>query len=157
MKERNWLVGGCVILILISGCIDEARYESLEEAQSAGAFERGWIPKTLPPSATEIRETHVIDTNQTWGVFSYSADDLQWTRSLASLSAGEELNIRPPRSVSWWNPRLQGRLTVASLNRAGLEVLQYRGAPFHAAAGPDLVYFFVSESDRKAYFWRPES
>jgi hypothetical protein len=155
--DRSLIVVACFLALVTSGCFREARYESFDQAQTAGAFEQGWIPRILPPSATDIRVVPVIDTNETWGVFSYSAADSGWTRGLSPLHPAEELDIKPPPNSEWWDSSLRGNTNAASMARDGFEVFRYQGDPFHAAAGPDIVYFFVSDSMRTAYFWRPSS
>lgn len=51
-------------------------YDSYSEvAAIAGIFDAGWIPIWLPKSATNIKETHDIDTNEAWLTFVFSSND----------------------------------------------------------------------------------
>jgi hypothetical protein len=49
-----------------AGCLREtldASYATSEEVIRSGYLEKGWIPRWLPGNATDIRETHNIDSN----------------------------------------------------------------------------------------------
>jgi hypothetical protein len=69
------------VVILIScalaGCNDTVttRFADFQQAQSAGAFERGWLPPILPPSTTDIVEKNDLDLNLGEGSFSFSPAD----------------------------------------------------------------------------------
>ena len=55
-----------ILSLLLAGCdeqIDET-YTTYADAQSAGAIKRGWVPAFVPPSATNIVESHDLDTNR---------------------------------------------------------------------------------------------
>ena len=47
-------------------------YKELEES---GLIDRGWVSKYLPRSATEIEESHDIDTNRSWTSFKFAPGD----------------------------------------------------------------------------------
>ena len=50
-----------------AACTDDildASYQDQPAAVAAGAVERGWIPSWVPPDATQLREVHNVDTNQ---------------------------------------------------------------------------------------------
>src|SRR5438270_5107414 len=90
---------------LLLGCHEDVvnTYVSAQEARAAGAIDRGWIPRLLPPSAKFIREKHNIDTNESWGRFEFSASD---ARGLASAvtpirSGADRECVRDPH-VNWW-------------------------------------------------------
>ena len=50
-------------------------FETVQEARSKGAFERGWLPPMLPESARNITETNDLDVNMGTGSFQFSASD----------------------------------------------------------------------------------
>lgn len=58
----------CTIAV---GCHEtpESRYPTAAAAATAGAFQRGWLPEVLQPDATDIYETHDIDSNRGHGTF----------------------------------------------------------------------------------------
>lgn len=52
-------------------------FASFAEMEAAKMIESGWLPEFLPKSATDIEESHNIDTNRVWASFKYQAGDLQ--------------------------------------------------------------------------------
>jgi hypothetical protein len=53
--------------------VTSVAYGSYAEAKSSQAIGEGkWLPTWLPNSAAEIKETHNIDTNETWLQFKFS-------------------------------------------------------------------------------------
>jgi hypothetical protein len=59
----SFIVAAC---LLVSGCFWEttdASYSTAKEVIDNGYLEKGWIPRWLPADATDLRETHNIDSN----------------------------------------------------------------------------------------------
>ena len=50
-------------------------FQTYEELRASGLIERGWLPDYLPRSATEIEESHDIDTNEGSAYFKYKVGD----------------------------------------------------------------------------------
>lgn len=50
-------------------------FETYEDMKAAGMIDAGWIPDYIPRTATEIHETHDIDTNIVKMKFKYEASD----------------------------------------------------------------------------------
>jgi hypothetical protein len=50
-------------------------FRTYDELRVSGLIERGWVSEYLPRSATEIEESHDIDTNRGWTSFKYRAGD----------------------------------------------------------------------------------
>jgi len=64
------------IYISVSTEVTKSTYETYEEIASIpNIFEAGWIPRWLPKTARNIKESHNIDTNEAWIVFSFSPVD----------------------------------------------------------------------------------
>jgi hypothetical protein len=63
-------------------------------------IDRGWIPPVLPASATQIRETHDLDTNVGHGTFAFGASDAgQFRAALLPLAPGQPIRTHAvPRS-----------------------------------------------------------
>jgi hypothetical protein len=66
----------CVLAILIAvtgACRDldvvTEAYATLAEAQAAGAVDRGWLPRGLPPGTRDVRVAHDLDSSRRWGLF----------------------------------------------------------------------------------------
>jgi hypothetical protein len=121
-------------------------YETLAEAQRAGAIERGWMPRSLPSGAHEIREAHDLDRHRLWGLFNFPATDgdaLRATLRSEELSASG-LRCDMPARVEWWPPLLRGALDPEQLRLAGLKL--------YAAREGDLIVA-VNWGQRRAYYW----
>ena len=67
-------------------------YASLAEAQAAGAVDRGWLPKGLPPGTRELRVAHDLDSNRRWGLFNFPPAEGDALRR----QIGAELSVRRP-------------------------------------------------------------
>ncbi|MEN5426065.1 hypothetical protein ABE522_06815 [Stenotrophomonas pennii] len=60
------------LIIAISGCVEVAsnEYANRDQAQAMQAIgDSKWLPLWLPEDAVDIRETHDMDTNESWLVF----------------------------------------------------------------------------------------
>jgi len=60
-------------MLALTGCSDvvTTRFSNLADANSQGAFERGWLPPLLPDSARAIVELNNLDLNTGSGSFAY--------------------------------------------------------------------------------------
>lgn len=128
--------------------IKEARYSSYSEAERAGEFKRGWIPRNVVPrSAVGIISRHDIDTNEIWVRFSFSnVDEMrQVVRDLPALQSQDAaaLRVRDANAISWW-PKVVGG-AEADPEGEGYEVLRVPGR----RGG----YLAVQWEERKAYYW----
>jgi hypothetical protein len=50
-------------------------FQTYDELEASGLIQRGWLPDYLPRSATEIEESHDIDTNEGSAYFRYRVGD----------------------------------------------------------------------------------
>jgi hypothetical protein len=53
----------------------ESTYENIDQAVTAGAVERGWVPEWLPDAAVNLHEKHDLDRNASILRFSVSLTD----------------------------------------------------------------------------------
>lgn len=71
-----------IAILLISasliGCSDTVTttFTDFHQAQNAGAFDRGWLPPILPPSAKNITEKNNLDLNVGEGFFTFLPEDI---------------------------------------------------------------------------------
>ena len=74
------------VLVLCSCKSDlvTTHFDTVQEARSKGAFERGWLPPILPDSVHNISETNDLDLNRGSGSFEFSPSD--YTALAARLS-----------------------------------------------------------------------
>ena len=83
-NEKKYIISGLLIFISLSAAlfaskfldISESFYSSYDEISSIpNIFEAGWVPYWLPSSASKIKESHNIDTNEAWLMFSFLPSD----------------------------------------------------------------------------------
>jgi hypothetical protein len=129
------VLGACIALIALyvwftEGEIQENRYTNYKEAQESQR--RGWLPATLPRSATEIHEWHDVDPSE---------------RSLLVLGLRPGLGrpIRIDRDPSFASP-LPRDPDKEWLTRAGFE--------FYSEQDFDLA---INWKAGIAYFWNSSS
>jgi len=89
----KWLITACAVIFL-SGCDETMRSEYRTVSEASSEIERGWIPSILPPSTTDIREVHDLDTNRGEGKFTFSSVDAN--RFKSDLTPLKE-NKLPPK------------------------------------------------------------
>jgi len=66
------LVLGVIILELYSGEVTSISYDTYEDAKSAEAFGAyKWLPSLIPTTARNIQESHDVDSNEVWFMFSF--------------------------------------------------------------------------------------
>jgi hypothetical protein len=123
-------------------------YATLNEAIAAGAIERGWIPRAVPPGAHDIREAHDLDSNRRWGLFNFTATDAEALRGVL----GQEISLaghscNPPRRIEWWPLALRQRLNPEQIAATGVRA--------YAAREGDLI-FAVNWQQGRAYYWTRE-
>jgi hypothetical protein len=81
MKVRTILFLSASLLFMIGlvACFPsetiESTYENFDEAVTAGAVERGWVPEWLPDGAVNLHEKHDLDRNASILRFSLSLTD----------------------------------------------------------------------------------
>jgi hypothetical protein len=140
------------IVIAMSGCRDvdvvTEAYATLGEAQTAGAVDRGWLPRGLPPGTRELRVAHDLDSDRRWGLFDFPPDEGDRLRALL----GEEISVygltaNPPRRIEWWPVLLREQLDGERIKATGV-----RG---YAAKEGGLV-FAVNWAQGRAYYWSRE-
>jgi hypothetical protein len=138
--------------VVLSGCrnvdVITESYATLAEAQAAGAVDRGWLPKGLPPDTRELRVAHDLDSNRRWGLFNFPPAEVDALRRLlgAELSF-DGLSCRPPRRIEWWPVLLREQLEHERIKATGLVG--------YAAKETDLI-FAVNWAQGRAYYWSRE-
>ena len=103
----------------------------------------GWLPATLPRSATEIHEWHDFDTNMCFGSFRF--DPTERSAIEVTLRPGRPRTIRIDRDPSFASPLPRD---------PGEEHLLSAGYEFYSE--PDFA-FAISWKAGIAYFWNSSS
>jgi len=81
MDRISHLVVCIAAAAIASSCTNDvldASYATHAEAVAAGAVKRGWVPAWVPPEATDLREVHKVDTNESALSFALPSG-LHWT------------------------------------------------------------------------------
>lgn len=131
------------LVALVAGCSGEtldAAYADRSEAATAGAIERGWIPRWLPADATALHEAHELDGNRSALAFALPGVP-RWTPPSSCRPAPVEA-FAPPLFERGWIPD----------TRDGYD--HYR-CDDEAETSPPLVAALALRRDgRHALFWR---
>jgi hypothetical protein len=148
-------VGVCALAIAVTiagGCRDAGvlteAYATLAEAQAAGAVDRGWLPRGLPPGTRELRVAHDENSRRRWGLYDFPADESEALRALLGAEIPfDGLTCSPPRRIEWWPVLLREQLDGERLKATGL-----RG---YAAKEGDLIHA-VNWAQGRGYYWSKE-
>lgn len=128
MRCCNRIAALIVLASLLSACTDDVLSSShATRVDAADTIGRGWVPAVLPKSATDIRETHNLDSNVGHGSFQFSAADMQSFQAALAPAPGS----RPVRAKS-------------------REKLEGSGYAFYTYEDFDIA---VNWEDRKGQFW----
>lgn len=88
---KTTICASLILSLVACGEDKEARYGTWDEAEKAGAIERGWVPHFIPKSARNIRDVHNLDTNAQMLRFNVSPADVQtMLAGLPPISANDE-------------------------------------------------------------------
>jgi hypothetical protein len=138
------------LLLALSACgysdaITNA-YATRAEAEQAGAVERGWVPRGLPASTTDLREAHSDEGGRVWGLFSFAPEDAGAVRALLQPESITAQGLRPeiPARIEWWPVLLRGTLDGEKLKSAGLAA--------HRSTDGRFV-MIVNWKQGRAYYW----
>lgn len=152
MRAAAALALCAALLVSTAGCrnidVVTETYGTLAEAQAAGAVDRGWLPRGLPPGTRELRIAHDLDSNRRWGLFNFPEEEGDALRALiASEISFDGLTCSPPRRIEWWPVLLRERLNDAQIKATGLRA--------YLAKDSDLI-LAVNWAQGRAYYWSRE-
>ena len=128
---------------LASGCTNDvldASYQTTSAAVAAGAVKRGWIPAWVPAGATDLREVHDLDTNQS--ALSFTSPQAAW---------------RPPASC---RPASGGEFSEPAFRRSWIPSSQDLAAMYEfyscpsVLSGPMLEAVAVQRGGKHVVHWR---
>jgi hypothetical protein len=89
-------------------------FDSYAELEAAGLIERGWVPAYVPRSATDIKESHDIDTNEGWMSFQFKSGDT------AMADQGCQLLHRTDRGRKYLCPPFDTQTAILVLRVDGI-------------------------------------
>jgi hypothetical protein len=135
----------CVLIaasVVLTSCAEtvDANYATFTEAQAAGAVVRGWVPEWIPTGASNIRESHNLDTNSFMVRFAVpKSTDLQLPKACEPVA----LNVppSPPFHRTWWPSDVPA--TSLATHR-------------HAFFGCGKTFVAFSPAQGEVFVWRTE-
>ena len=132
-----------IAALLVPSCTNDildASYPSTSDAVADGAVKRGWIPAWVPAGATDLREVHDVDTNQS--TLSFSVPQATW---------------RPPESC---RPASGGEFAEPAFSRPWIPSSQDLAAAYDfyscpsGLSGPMLEAVAVQRGGQHVVHWR---
>lgn len=132
-----------VAAVLVSGCTNDvldASYRTTSAAVAAGAVKGGWIPEWVPATATDLREVHDLDTNQS--ALTFISPQATW---------------RPPASC---RPAFGGNVSEPAFRRSWIPSAKDLAATYEfyscpsALPGPMLEAVAVQRGGKHVVHWR---
>jgi hypothetical protein len=94
-----------------------SRFSTYDELRASGLIERGWVPEFLPRSATDIEESHDLDTNRGWASFKYKAGDT------VAADEGCKLLHRTNEGSKYLCPPFEAQTAILVLRASGTGTL----------------------------------
>ena len=145
MLIRAAALGLCLAVAGCAGVRSESDvFATIQEAQTAGAVDRGWVPAGLPPGTTDLRDGHVPEGTH-WGRFSFPPSQGNALRPLLGAEiAGEPPPCDPPRRFEWWPRLLRTPIDVTKAHETGLHL-------YTARDGTRI--FAVNWNQGQGYYW----
>ncbi|HVH58310.1 MAG TPA: hypothetical protein VM791_18735 [Vicinamibacterales bacterium] len=147
--EKARLAVVCVAFALASCTgrnVQTATYATVNEARSAGAMEKGYVPSILPANAYELRAAYAVNGHQRWGLFNFPPDGGDELRAILQPEeislAGTVMDV--PGRIEWWPLLLRGEIDAERAKITGLRA-------YYARSGP--LVFAVNWSQGRAYYW----
>ena len=92
------------VSMLLSGCLDtllDVHFATAKEARDAGYVDGGWIPTWFPDDATDIDESHDVDTNISMLAFSLP-DPGALVLPDTCRPVEHTQTFPPPLERAWW-------------------------------------------------------
>lgn len=130
------------MLLGILGCTEvfEESYPNMQAVRAHGAIDRGWVPDWVPEDASNIRELHKIDTDESMLSFEMPPD-ARWTLPNECRPVAYAEITAPRFDRVWW--------PADSDLRRSFRLYQCPGD----VDGID-VYIGTQDSGRRVVHWR---
>ncbi len=146
-------VGWVVVLVLLVFAvilyasmrfeITESYYDTYEKiAAVPNIFDVGWIPRWLPKTAKQIKESHDIDTNETWITFEFSISDKFYETCLSVKKSDVDL------------PSEQRVNRFPSFVAEALSSIKNNAIDFYQCDKDGNRYLAIDGQRMRGYIWR---
>lgn len=150
-NKINIILKSAILVVCLAGCSERLSeyYSTYEVAEKRGAIQSGWIPASVPRTATAIYEQHDLDSNEVWLRFNLPADERdKLVAGLRNLTNDEILKIklRYPNKVNWWFEGLsqQSPANDNALNADIYKIKEEKGK---------TAYLAIERNSSKVYYW----
>lgn len=105
------ILSASFVFLMISACSDivAEHYKTYDDAVSAGAAARGWLPSFVPRTAYEIDLIHDLDINHQWIHFRAGPESIPsilQNMKVASLPELKKKKIVKPKGIKQWPTEL---------------------------------------------------
>jgi hypothetical protein len=135
------------MVAMLVGCsginVQTEVYQTLDEARAAGAIERGWIPRGLPDSASDLRAAHLENGNR-WGVFAFDSARGAALKELTGDEITSGVACDAPGRLEWWPRILRSPIDLDRVKSTGLRMYRARDGQ---------LTFAINWSQGRAYYW----
>jgi hypothetical protein len=115
----------------------------------ASMFQAGWIPRWIPQTATQIKESHDTFTNEVWMVFNVSHLDTFYTS--CSILKKNEVSF-PRKKRAWIVPRFV-RHVPDFVSDLIVTVQSNNNLKYYRCDDEKGRFLAVDHVNLRAYFW----
>lgn len=108
-------ISAILLALVFVGCSNTVRteFKTLEDAENAKAFSRGWLPPLLPHGTTNIVEENNVDVNIGQGSFEFpSRSTAPYIQALGTLHSAAITNTASGVSIVVAKPRTQWKVEL---------------------------------------------
>lgn len=133
MKRINF----ALLVFIIAGCGETIKSEGHDFESAKILMDTGWLPKWLPESSTDIRESHNLDTNTVVASFNPNIDGVWHPQECDRIGPFEP--PQPDLKVAWWPSDVPGS-----------QLSTYRHT-FYRCKGNS--YLAVTPDGTEAHYW----
>jgi hypothetical protein len=147
---KTWSVIASVALLVLAGCsgrnVQTATFATLDEARTAGAVDKGWVPSILPDKAYELRAAYAVNGHQRWGLFNFRPEDGDALRAVLQPEEIplEQTALDVPGRIEWWPVILRGQVDAERARATGMRAYRAKSAPLIVA---------VNWNQGRGYYW----
>ncbi len=145
-----------MVCLLLCSCMElpgesqTRHYPTRADAERDGAFARGWLPVDLPSEASDIMESHNLDSNQMW--IRFQPNGMTLDRLLQRCVVATDVPLPPARqtrrSAAWWPEALIAG--GASRQTTGAA---YRCRALGTSSSATEFGLLVDEGAERAWYW----
>ena len=152
-KEAMRILFFLFLLFLLCSCSEQLhrRYETTSSAIAAGEKERGWLPRWIPASATDIHIQGDQDTNQVWVRLNLPEAELKGLKNqmerLPEVEVEKARWVWPRNSADWW---FEGLIQHQPSNNSALHADIFTGKP---PAFEKTTYVAFDRVSNRVYAW----